>query len=145
MKDVLIDNCVAKNFCNPMDPEYRRFIAWLASEGVVVVTQSLLVEYHRSTGASNSPTNIVVILNKLMAEGRFRKIGKRELDALKIPSHIRRNWSCNVEDHVNVKAVVLSVRKYALSLDDRFRADVNAFPGVGARAERRPQDLPYSA
>jgi hypothetical protein len=29
MKDIFIDNSIAKNFANPLDPEYKKLVAWL--------------------------------------------------------------------------------------------------------------------
>ena len=29
LKDLFIDNNVAKNFANPLDPEYKKLIQWL--------------------------------------------------------------------------------------------------------------------
>ncbi len=56
IKDIFIDNNIAKNFCNPLDPEYKRLIQWLISDSTayLVVSNKLIVEYTRSTGQSTS-------------------------------------------------------------------------------------------
>jgi hypothetical protein len=142
-KDLLVDNCIAKNFCNPLDDHYKTFIRWLFEEGELVVTQSLLRDYYASTAASPSPTNIVIIVAKLTADGRLCRFTKQDLDYFQIPKRITRCLRSNRKDWDNIKAVMLSTRKFAISLDNGFVFDVNNYPGYSARAERRPQDLPY--
>jgi len=145
IKDILVDNTVAKNFCNPLDSHYKAFIEWLFNEGTLVVTQRLLSEYFASCGAATSSTSIPVIVNRLLLQGRLRKFVKDELVSFRFPKRTEKRLRCNRNDRDNLKAVLLSARKYAVSHDDNFRYDVNNFPGIPARAERRPQDLPYSS
>ena len=144
MKDILVDNTVAKNFCNPLDQNYKEFIRWLFHTGVLVVTQRLLVEYHATSATSASNTSMPAIIAQLMLRGRLTKIGKADLSAFRFPKHVEKSLRSNRMDHDSLKAVLLSVRRYALSHDDGFCHDVNSYPGYGARAERRPQDLPYA-
>ncbi len=144
MKDILVDNTVAKNFCNRLDPHYRAFIQWLIREGVLVVTQRLLAEYVATAGNSPANTSMPVLIDQLTRQGRLNHIGKVELTAFRISSHVRRVLRSNRKDHDNIKAVMLSHRKFALSHDAAFCHDVNNFPGFTARAERKPQDLPYA-
>jgi hypothetical protein len=59
-KDIFIDNNIAKNFTNPLDPEYVKLIKWLLAYDEVpegspdyinahlAVSKKLLVEYYRS-------------------------------------------------------------------------------------------------
>lgn len=144
MKDILVDNNVGKNFCNPLDPEYKNFIEWLFREGALVVTVKLMQEYIASSGASSSPTNMPAIIDKLLREGRLNLIANKVLKAFRISRRTERFLIANRSDWNYLKAVMISLRKYALSLDDNFRYDVNNFPGYTARAEARPQDIPYS-
>lgn len=141
--DLLVDNSIAKNFCNPLDPHYKELIKWLYHEGELVVTQRLIIEYHASTGSSFSETNVVAIIAKLTRDGRLRKVTKNELDAFRIQNRVRKRLRSNTKDWDYLKAVMLSVRRLALSMDRDFVFDVNNFPGYAARAERRPEDLPY--
>jgi hypothetical protein len=143
-KDILVDNSIAKNFCNPLDPHYRIFIQWLFHQGELVVTRQLLNEYHASTGSSSSTTNIVVIISKLTISGRLHSVSKQKLKAFKIPNRIERRLRSNRKDWDSLKAVMLSDRKLALSRDSNFVFDVNNYPGFFARAEQRPQDLNYT-
>jgi len=145
MKDLLVDNTVAKNFCNPLDPEYKLLVKWLFEEGVLVVTQRLLVEYIATAGTSGSNTSMPAVIDYLTRVGRLARFGKRELADFRIPPRVARRLRSNPEDHDSVKAVMLSVRKFALSHDDAFRHDVNNFPGFAAVAAIRPCDIPYSS
>jgi len=143
MKDILVDNTVAKNFCNPLDPHYKTFIQWIFEDGVLVVTQSLLSEYASTSAASPSDTNIAVLVNRLTQDGRLKHFTKEELTAFRFSSRISKKLRSNRRDHDNIKAVMLSARKYTVSHDKNFRQDVNSYPGYSARAEKRPQDIPY--
>lgn len=144
MKDILVDNTVAKNFCNPLDSNYKTFIAWLLEHGYLVVTQRLLSEYLSASAASASSTSMPALINHLLRNGRLRKFNKSTLGAFRFTSRVRRSLRSNRSDHDSIKAVMLSYRKFALSHDKNFRYDINHFPGYAARAERRPQDLPYA-
>jgi hypothetical protein len=52
--------------------------------------------------------------------------------------------TCNYEDREHLPVVLLSQRKYALSLDDRFIADLENFPGFVVLVKKRPEELPYA-
>lgn len=142
-KDVFVDNNVSKNFCNPLDQHYKDFIKWLVEEGYLVVTNKILTEYVSSTGASSSRTNIVAIIGQLTKHGRLIKFTTQQLRGFGIKKHVKKGLRSNPKDHVHLKAVLLSDRKLALSLDDNFRYDVNSFPGHGAVAKERPEELAY--
>jgi hypothetical protein len=145
MKDILVDNNIAKNFCNPLDEEYKRFIKWLFCEGSLVVSTQLIVEYHSSCERSGSLTNVMAIIDKQQKEGRLRHFSSKDLRSFKFKPKDERQLLSNKKDRSHIKAVMLSRRKFALSRDQKFRADVNNFPGYSARAEARPEDIPYSA
>jgi len=142
-KNVFVDNNVAKNFCNPIDLNYREFIRWLFEEGHLVVTNKILGEFVSSTGGSPSSTNIVVVIARLTRDGRLIKFSKSQLDALVFSKRIERRLRSNRKDHAHIKAVLLSDRKLALSLDNNFRHDLNNFPGYQAIARERPEELGY--
>jgi len=38
-KDIFIDTNIAKNFTNPLDPEYKKLVFWLRNKGTWVVNQ----------------------------------------------------------------------------------------------------------
>jgi hypothetical protein len=142
-RDVFVDNSVAKNFCNPLDPDYKEFIRWLNEEGHLAVSNKILGEYSSSTGSSPSPTNIVIIIDRLTRDGRLNKFTPEQLKGLRFKKHVQRNLRSNRKDHPHIKVVLLSDRKLALSLDDNLRYDVNNFPGYKALARSRPEELPY--
>lgn len=142
-RDIFVDNTVAKNFCNPVDQNYKDFIKWLYEEGYLVVTNKILSEYVSSTGGSPSSTNIVVIIARLTRDGRLIKFSKQQLEDLKFAKRIENRLRSNQKDHPHIKAVLLSSRKLALSLDENFRHDVNNIPGYQATAKERPQDINY--
>jgi hypothetical protein len=144
MKDLLVDNTVAKNFANPLDPHYKALVHWLFDTGFLVVTQRLLIEYSRTAAAASSNTAMPALVDHLLRNGRLSMFGKKTLSKFSFSTRIRRSLRSNQEDHDTIKAVMLSVRKLALSHDVNLRHDINHFPGYNARAAKRPQDLPYT-
>jgi hypothetical protein len=148
LKDIFIDNNIAKNFCNPLDPEYKNLIKWLISDSTayLVVSQKLLVEYVGSTGQSSSLTNITVIIDRLTRDGRIIKISNEEIKEFKrqnFTSKIVKKFTCNKEDQEHIPVVLLSYRKYVLTLDQKFTFDLLNFPGFKVIICDKPQDLPY--
>jgi hypothetical protein len=143
MKDILIDNNVAKNFCNPLDDHYKALVEWLFNKGFLVVTQRLLIEYSATSALSRSCTSMPALVDHLLRSGRLRKFGKVTLSDFRFGARVQRSLRSNKEDHDSIKAVMLSERKFALSHDNNLRHDINTFPGYHARAEQQPQDLPY--
>jgi len=154
MKDIFIDNCVTQNFCNPPDSEYKRIISWLRNfdqennenNAYLVVCDRLLHEYDRTCGSNMLPTNLVVIISQLTKEGRLRRITKPQIKEFKkryFKKKIINRFTCNFEDRDYIPVVLLSDRKYALSLDNNFIFDLEHFPGFTVIARQRPQDIPY--
>ncbi|GAK50869.1 hypothetical protein U14_02110 [Candidatus Moduliflexus flocculans] len=154
LKDIFIDNNIAKNFSNPLDIEYKKFIQWLmrydvqepSKNAYLVVSQKLIAEYQRTTRNSFSPTNIAIIIDRLTREGRLIKISNQEIKDFKQKYFIKkviRKLTCNHEDWEHIPVVLLSHRKYALSLDDKFIHDLRNFPGFNVLIEKRPEDLSY--
>jgi hypothetical protein len=141
--DIFIDNNVAKNFANPLDDEYKELIKWLFDVGWLVVSKKLLIEYSRTCGMSTAATNIGAIINQLTRNGRLNNISNADLANLKFKPRIEKSLRCNHSDRDHLKTVLLSDRRYAISLDNKLRHDINNYPGVNARAEARPNDLPY--
>jgi hypothetical protein len=153
-KDIFIDNNLAKNFSNPMDKEYKKLIRWLmkndpinpAGNAYLVVSNKLLAEYSRSVSFSTSDTSIFIIIDRLTREGRLIKINNSDIKEFQhryFSKKIRKDFRSNREDHDHIPVVLLSDRKYALSLDEDFVYDLVHFPGFHARVEMRPEKLPY--
>lgn len=156
MKDIFIDNNIAKNFANPADEEYKRLIEWLQAfeEGsqdnaFLVVSRKLLMEYIRSSqNAALDNTNIQVIIALLTRQGRLNSIINEDIKNFKakhFTKAVEKRLRSNSEDRDHIPAVLLSERKMALTRDDNFLHDLLNFPGFsGVRVAKRPQDIPYS-
>ena len=144
MKDIFVDNCAAKNFENPLDIHYKNFISWLMNEGVLVVSQKLLVEYGRTCGGCAASSNIVAIVGHLTARGRLIRFKNSELKKFSIPKYIARKLLSNHEDHVHIKVVIFSHRKYAITADNNLRCDLNNYPGYAITAVQHPKNIPYN-
>jgi hypothetical protein len=153
-KDIFIDNNIAKNFANPLDPEYKKLIQWLMAfnsddvtkNAYLMVSNKLIAEYQRTAGLAYSATNITVIISQMTREGRLVKISNQAIREFKreyFTKKVKRNLSCNREDRDHIPVVLLSDRKYALSLDNNFIYDLINFPGFVVLATKRPEDLPY--
>jgi len=154
-KDIFIDNNIGKNFANPLDPEYKNLIQWLMAfnpnnagkNAYLMVSNKLIAEYQRTSGSASSLTNITVIISKMTQEGRLVKISNEQIKDFKrkyFKKKVVRNFTCNKEDHDHIPVVLLSDRKYALSLDDKFISDLIKFPGFVVLAAERPEKLPYN-
>ncbi len=140
MKDIFIDTNIAKNFTNPLDPEYKRLIVWLKNKGVWVVNQKLLVEYGRTN------QNIIVLTNVLLREGRLVKIEKAQLEEIKFSKTYEKRLRSNAEDWYHLKTIWLSVRKLGIVIDEGLRTDINNSPrqnGVQPQAVSRPEHIDY--
>ena len=145
IKDLFVDNNVAKNFKNPSDPEYIKLMAWLFTEGHLVVTPKLMAEYLASN-QGNFGQSIITIINKLTIDGRLVKFSNDELKALTFPKKIEQKCQRLKKDYWHVKAILLSNRKMAIIIDEAFRNAVNEHPmhgGVKACAVSRPEAIDY--
>jgi hypothetical protein len=143
LKDILVDNDAATNFGNPLDSHYKEFFKWLLCEGYLVVSQKLLNEYGRTCCGGATGSNIGVIVSKLTIDGRLIVFKRAELDGFLIPKHVARRLQSNFQDQVHIKAVLLSHRKFAVSVDSRLRNDINKFPKFAALAVDRPEKINY--
>jgi len=153
-KDIFIDNNVAKNFSNPMDEEYKKLIRWLfnfnpqnlSENAYLAVSKKLLGEYQRTASHAFSATGIPVIIDKLTREGRLINITNaviKEFQREYFSKKLVKNLRSNKEDHDHIPVVLLTDRRYALSLDDDFIYDLAHFPGFKVKVEKRPEKLPY--
>ncbi|NJL58427.1 MAG: hypothetical protein HC887_01010 [Desulfobacteraceae bacterium] len=153
-KDIFIDNNIAKNFTNPLDPEYKRLIQWLmaynsensSKNAYLMVSNKLIAEYQRTAGTSASATNITIIIAKMTREGRLIKITNEQIREFKrrhFTKRVERNLTCNKEDRDHIPVILLPERKYALCRDNQFIHDLTYFPGFVVVAEKRPQDIRY--
>jgi hypothetical protein len=157
MKDIFIDNNIASRFKNPADEEYKKLIKWLITytedeenqdkNAYLVVSPKLLAEYHRSNLHVKDGQNIIVIIGILQRQGRLVIISNEQIKTFKqqyFTKKIEKNLQSNHEDREHIPVVLLSERKYALSIDQNFVKDLNSFPGFNAFACSRPEDMPYN-
>ena len=148
LKDIFIDNNIAKNFGNHLDIEYKKLQNWLVDNpnAYLVVSNKLLAEYYRSVGQSYYKNSIPSIIDKLTREGRLIKISNEQIKEFKrqyFTNKVKKNFTCNKEDQEHIPVVLLSDRKYVLTLDQKFIDDLLNFPGFRVIVCDKPQDLPY--
>lgn len=144
MKDIFIDTDVTGKFTNPVSPAYKNLYRWLfdCNEAYLVVSNKILGEYGRSFRHCISGTNFAVIIDKITRDKRFNKFTNREIrDFRSRNSRNFRGLHSNDPDHLAV--VLMSDRKYALTLDDNFVYDLENFPGFTVLVKKSPKDLPY--
>lgn len=161
MKDIFIDNNIAKNFATPLDPHYKELILWINefdSELVekepekllefahLVVSQKLLIEYLKSSKDCSKPNAIPSIINRLQIQGRIQKKTKAEIEEFKnqfFSKKIENNLLSNAEDHCHIVCVLLSNRKLCLTYDENLAKDLEGFPGHNVTVDKRPENLNY--
>lgn len=119
MKGIFIDNNIAKNFANPIDPNYKELINWLLTfdktklkeeNAHLAVSQKLLVEYLKSSRNCAIPSSIPMIIGKLTREGRLNKISNAELRAFTnqyFTKKVFKKLQSNAEDHPHIATVLL--------------------------------------
>lgn len=152
--DIFIDTNIASRFTNPMDPGYIALIQWLLTfnpesgrNAFLVVSKKLLAEYHRSSVYAHTHTCIAVIINTLLMQGRLTIITNNQIKSFQqsfFTKKVLKVLHSNHEDRNHIPVVLLSDRKYALSIDEAFCHDLIHFPGFVVRVEKRPENLPYN-
>ena len=84
------------------------------------------------------------ILKQLMPE--LNKISNEHIKEFKrqyFTKKTKKKLTCNEEDQEHIPVVLLSYRKYVLTLDQKFTDDLLNFPGFSVLVCAKPQDLPY--
>ena len=154
MKDIFIDDNIAKNFANPADPEYIKLIIWLLDysanpnqDAYLVVSVKLLEEYAGTVGLCKYAQNIGVIVDKLNSQGRLVKKNNKEIRDFRDKHYTKRicnRLTCSTNDqNYHIPTVLLSNRRYALSIDNNFVNDLKSFPGFNVTVAKRPQHINY--
>ncbi|CAN5485934.1 hypothetical protein BH10BAC5_BH10BAC5_24940 [soil metagenome] len=154
MKDLFIDNTIASKFGNPMDQEYKKLITWLIEFdpkkrdkcASLMISKKIIKEYSASTINATSVTNIMVIVNQMIAEDRGTQISNDEIKKFKMNNYskkIRRQLRSNKKDWNHIPLVLLSKRKFALTYDKNFEYDLIHFPGYCVNVQKRPELLNY--
>ncbi len=151
-KDIFIDTNIAKNFTNPIDPEYKKLIKWLMqsetgdNKAYLVVSKKLLAEYGRTMRHAASGSNIAVIINLLTRQGRLNEISNeqiRDFQQEHFTNKVKRKLMSNSEDREHIPVVLLSDRKYALTFDEKLTADLQKIPSFTATVGKKTSDIPY--
>ena len=90
--------------------------------------------------------SIPSIIDKLTRDGRLIKISNEQIKEFKrqyFTNKVKKNFTCNKEDQEHIPVVLLSDRKYVLTLDQKFTDDLLNFPGFRVIVCAKPQDLLY--
>ncbi len=160
MKDIFIDNNIAKNFANPMDTEYKILIQWLMKYdededpekvdcAFLVLSNKLLHdEYMKSSYECTELTGIQAIVNLLTEQGRINFFSNQQIKEFQ-----KKHFTKTLETELNLKRlgkdrnhipiVLLSNRKYAIAIDKGFRYALLNFPRFKATVVSRPEELDY--
>jgi hypothetical protein len=153
-KDIFIDNNIASRFGNPMDEEYKKLVRWLLKNdeenkeecGFLAVSHKLIGEYNRSNIHPNSLTAIPILVTKLQREGRLTFIDNQAIKDFKkefFTNKVEKKLLSNEEDREHIPLVLLSDRKFALTIDDNFTKDLKKFPGFEVTVSSRPEKIPF--
>ena len=153
MKDLFIDNNIAKNFANPVDSNYIELINWLThyekgspDNAFLVVSNKLLKEYLDSLRNCSKPNSMPVIIAKLTREGRLNKFDNNLINVFQkehFTKTIKKKLLSNEKDHPHLAIVLMSVRKYALTIDHNFYRDLANFTGFNVVVKKKPENLNY--
>ena len=156
-KDIFIDTDFAvKKLTNPMSPSCLSFYQWLITknsnpthDAFLVLSLKLIREYSDSCGIYPSlRTGMSVIFDIVTKENRINRVENSQIKDFKKNHYKSKRLTgrlrCNKNDACfHLPTVMLSDRKYALSLDNNFSHDLNNFPGYTAIAENDPSLIPY--
>ncbi|RIV44019.1 hypothetical protein [Flagellimonas pelagia] len=161
MKDLFIDNNIAKNFASPIDQNYKDLISWIndfdqelvenepnkiVEFAHLMVSQKLLVEYLKSSRNCSKPNSIPSIIDRLTRQGRLLKKSKEDIKDFiekNFSKKIEKSLLSNQEDHCHIATVLLSTRKKCLTYDENLTKDLIDFPGFTVHVEKRPEKLNY--
>ena len=87
-----------------------------------------------------------LIINLLTQQGRLNRISNDQIKEFKqkyFTNKVKRRLTSNEEDREHIPVVLLSDRKYALTLDEKFTADLLNFPSFTATIAKKPSGIPY--
>lgn len=153
MKDIFIDNNVAKNFAYPSDPHYKELLQWLIKKhpkdednAYLVVSNKLLHEFYASNRGCFTNTSIGIIINTLTQQGRLIKIENHQIASFistYFKKKITKKLLSNNEDRQHIPVVLLSMRKLAITIDKNFATDLTNFPGFTVITASRPEEVDY--
>ena len=152
MKDIFIDNNVAKDFATPINPNYKDLIRWLITynddddDAYLVLSKKLMNEYVASSQSCFKSTAITTIISKLTREGRINSFENKEIKTFistfykaKVVKRLRSNQ----KDRFHIPIVVLSNRQIAITIDANFAYDLVNFPKSNITVSDCPSKINY--
>ncbi|WP_179333159.1 hypothetical protein [Winogradskyella costae] len=152
MKDIFIDNNIAKDFATPINPDYKELIRWLITynnnedDAYLVLSQKLMNEYIASSQSCFKSTAITLIVDKLTKEGRINSFENKEIKAFIstfYKAKVLKKLLSNHKDRFHIPIVVLSNRQIALTIDANFAHDLVNFPKSNVTVSDCPSKINY--
>jgi len=156
-KDIFIDTNIACKFSVIENKEDLKLVNWLLTYdsdnelkddiyAYLVVSKKLLNEYLGSSKDATSLTNIANIIGEMQKQGRLSMFSKQQIEQFQnkyFKKHIKLRSNKKDWDHIPI--ILMSDRKYVLTLDENFTYDLLNFPGYKDKVgvEKQPENLPY--
>ncbi len=123
-KDIVIDVNVMCLYDTSSHNTYTKLFYWLREEGTLTVGPNLIKEYRRS-----GKKLIMILINELQRDDRYNLVDNSRINSFTDDRHFK--YTCNFKDEEHARVVFLSYRKKLVTLDKRFKADVNNFKKIG--------------
>jgi len=152
MKDIFIDNNIAKDFATPVNLNLKELIKWLITynddedDAYLVLSKKLMNEYVASSQNCLKSTGITTIIFKLTREGRINSFTNQEIKGF-IASYFKpktvKKLRCNQKDRLHIPIVLLSNRNIAITKDVDFAHDLVNFPKYKATVTDCPSKINY--
>lgn len=153
-KDIFIDNSLTCKFANPIEQSFKDLISWIKTNDPInpennaylVLSPYIIREYYNSNKDARVNTCLPVIVDQLTREGRRTFFNKKQIESFKqinFKKKITKSFISNKKDWDHFPIVLMSDRKYALSLDIKFINDLINYPGFDVTAVNSPELLDY--
>lgn len=152
MKDIFIDNNIAKDFATPINPYYKPLIKWLfdynknEDDAFLVLSKKLMNEYVASAQSCIKSTNIVLIVDKLTREGRINRFSNNDIKQFMTSTYkpkVLRDLRSSYKDRFHIPIILLSDRKMALTKDVNLGFDLEHFPKHSVTVADCPSKVDY--
>jgi hypothetical protein len=152
MKDIFIDNNIAKDFATPINPNYKELIKWLINcnnndnDAYLVLSKKLMNEYVASSQRCIKSTAITTIISQLTREGRINSFSNKDIkDFISsfYKAKVVKKLLSNQKDRLHIPIVLLSERQIALTIDANFSTDLINFPKSNVTVSDCPSKINY--
>jgi hypothetical protein len=153
MKDIFIDNNIAKDFSTPINPNYKDLIKWVLTfndtdnDAYLVLSKKLLTEYVASAQNCIKSTSMPIIIDKLTKEGMINSFTNDEMKAFiskTFKAKIVKKLRSNNKDRFHIPIVLLSNRKIVITKDINFTSDLVNFPKYTVQVSSCPSLINYT-